>query len=147
VYRLLALSAGAGGVPLVVGGGLLLWLGRPPPTTLPHIKSGKLRALMVTDEKRSAVLPDTPNAAEAGLPKMVMLFWVGFAVPAGTPQPIIERLNKEVIAALATPDGKKRLGDLGLDAVGNTPAQAAKLVDGEIERWTAVIKAANIKAD
>jgi tripartite-type tricarboxylate transporter receptor subunit TctC len=78
---------------------------------------------------------------------MLMLFWVGFAVPAGTPQPIIERLNKEVIAALATPEGKKRLGDLGLDAVGNTPAQAAKLVDDEIQRWTAVIKAANIKAD
>jgi tripartite-type tricarboxylate transporter receptor subunit TctC len=116
-------------------------------TTLPHIKSGKLRALMVTDSKRSAALPDVPNAAEAGLPKMVMLYWVGFAVPAGTPQPIIERLNKDLVAALATPESKKRLTDLALDAVGNTPAQASKLVDDEIQRWGAVIKAANIKAD
>ncbi len=76
-----------------------------------------------------------------------MLFWVGFAAPAGTPQPIIERLHKEVVAALGTADTKKRLTDLGLDAVGSTPAQAAKLVDDEIQRWSAVIKAANIKAD
>jgi tripartite-type tricarboxylate transporter receptor subunit TctC len=138
---------GAGAVLADLLGGQVQMLVSALTTTLPHIKSGKLRALMVTDEKRAPVLPDTPNAAEAGLPKMVMLFWVGYAVPAGTPQPIIERLNKEVIAALASPDGKKRLGDLGLDAVGNTPAQAAKLVDGEIQRWTAVIKAANIKAD
>ena len=116
-------------------------------TPLPHIKSGKLRALMVTDEKRSAVLPDVPSAPEAGLPKMVMLFWVGFAVPAGTPQPIIERLQKEVVIALAAPDTKKRFADMAVDGVGTTPAQAAKLVDDEIQRWSAVIKAANIKAD
>jgi tripartite-type tricarboxylate transporter receptor subunit TctC len=76
-----------------------------------------------------------------------MLFWVGFAAPAGTPQAIIERLNKEIVAALATPETKKRLADLGLDAVGNTPAQTAKLLDDEIQRWSAVIKAANIKPD
>ena len=98
-------------------------------------------------EERAAVLPDVPAAREAGLPRMVMLFWVGFAAPAGTPQPIIERLHKEVVAALDTADTKKRLTDLGLDVVGSTPAQAAKLVDDEIQRWSAVIKAANIKAD
>lgn len=138
---------GAGAVLTDLLGGQVQMLISALTTTLPHIKSGKLRALMVTDEKRAAVLPDIPSAPEAGLPKMVMLFWVGFAAPAGTPQPIVERLNKEAVAALATPESRKRLGDLGLDAVGNTPAQAAKLVDDEIQRWTAVIKAANIKAD
>jgi tripartite-type tricarboxylate transporter receptor subunit TctC len=138
---------GAGAVLADLLGGQVQMLVSALTTTLPHIGSGKLRALMVTDERRSAALPDVPSAPEAGLPKMVMLFWVGFAVPAGTPQPIVERLNKEVIAALTRPDTKKRLTDLGLDSVGNTPAQAAKLVDDEIQRWSAVIKAANIKAD
>ena len=116
-------------------------------TTLPHIKSGKLRALMVTDDRRAGALPDVPSAPEAGLPKMVMLFWAGYAVPAGTPAPIVERLHREFVAALASAETKKRFGDLSLDAVGNTPAQAAKLLDEEIQRWGAVIKAANIKAE
>ena len=138
---------GAGAVLADLLGGQVQVLISAVTTTLPHIKSGKLRALMVTDDKRSPVLPDVPSAPEAGLPKMVMLFWVGFAVATGTPPQVVERLNKEVIAALNTPETKKRLGDLGLDAVGNTPAQAAKLVDEEIQRWSAIIKAANIKAD
>jgi tripartite-type tricarboxylate transporter receptor subunit TctC len=138
---------GAGAVLADLLGGQVQMLVSAVTTPLPHIKSGKLRALMVTDAKRSPVLPDVPSAPEAGLPKMVMLYWVGFAVPAGTPPQIVERLNKEVIAALNTPETKKRLGDLGLDAVGNTPAQAAKLVEDEIQRWSAIIKAANIKAD
>ncbi|HZN24700.1 MAG TPA: tripartite tricarboxylate transporter substrate binding protein [Burkholderiales bacterium] len=138
---------GAGAVLQDLLGGQVQMLVSAVATPLPHIKAGKLRALMVTDEKRSAVLPDVPSAPEAGLPKMVMLFWVGFAVPAGTPQPIIERLQKEVVIALAAPDTKKRFADMAVDGVGTTPAQAAKLVDDEIQRWSAVIKAANIKAD
>jgi tripartite-type tricarboxylate transporter receptor subunit TctC len=102
---------------------------------------------MVTSDERAAVLPDVPAAREAGLPKMVMLFWVGFAAPAGTPPAIIDRLNKEIVSALGTTETKKRLSDLGLDAVGNTPTQTAKLLDDEIHRWSAVIKAANIKPD
>ncbi|HKC44252.1 MAG TPA: tripartite tricarboxylate transporter substrate binding protein [Burkholderiales bacterium] len=117
------------------------------PTALPYIKSGKLRALMVTSAKRVAVLPDVPSASEAGVPKMLMDFWIGFAAPAGTPQPVIERLNKEIVAALAAPATKKRLAELGLEPVGSTPAQATKLVDDEIQRWSAVVKAANIKPD
>jgi len=117
------------------------------PTALPHIKSGKLRALMVTSEKRVAVLPDVPSAPEAGVPKMLMEFWIGFAAPAGTPQPIVDRLNKEIVAGLSAQGTKKRLTELGHDPVGSTPAQAAKLVDDEIQRWGAVIKAANIKPD
>ena len=117
------------------------------PTILPHVRSGKLRGLMVLAETRSSHLPGVPSAKEAGYPGMVMAFWVGVAAPAGTPKPVIDKLNREIVAALQKPAMKTRLNDLGLDAVGNTPAQATKLVEDEIKRWGAVIKAANIKAD
>src|SRR5690242_1109420 len=97
---------GAGAVLADLLGGQVQMLVSAVTTTLPHIKSGKLRALMVTDSKRSAVLPDVPSAPESGLPKMVMLYWVGVAVPAGTPQPIVDRLNRDVIAALGAPETK-----------------------------------------
>jgi tripartite-type tricarboxylate transporter receptor subunit TctC len=117
------------------------------PTALPHIKSGKLRALMVTSEKRSPLLPDVPSAKEAGLPKVAMDFWVGFSVPAGTPQPVIDKLNKAITEALNTADGRKRLAEQGLEPVPNSPAQATQLVAAEMQRWGAVVKAAGIKAD
>ena len=117
------------------------------PTVLAYVKSGKLRALMVTSDTRSSRLPDVPTAKEVGLPGMVMTFWVNFAAPARTPRPIIEQLNREVIAALGKTETKKRFSDLGLDPVGSTPEEATKLLETEIQRWSAVIKAANIKAD
>jgi tripartite-type tricarboxylate transporter receptor subunit TctC len=117
------------------------------PTALPHIRSGKLRALMVTSEKRSSLLPDVPSAKEAGLPKMVMDFWVGFAAPAGTPQPVIGKLNKAIADALNSDNGRKRLAEQGLEPVPNSPAQASQLVAAEMQRWGAVVKAAHIKVD
>ena len=117
------------------------------PTALPHIRSGKLRALMVTSEERSSVLPEVPSAKEVGLPRMVMKFWVGFAAPAGTPAPVIERLNRDIIASMNQPDARKRIADLGLDVVGSTPAQATALVEGEMARWAALIKATGIKPE
>lgn len=117
------------------------------PTILQHVKSGKLRALMVLADQRTSHLPDVPAAKEAGFPSLVMTFWVNFAAPAGTPRPVIDRMNHEVVAALQKPAMKARLNDLGLDAVGGTPEQATRLVESEIQRWSAIIKAANIKAD
>jgi tripartite-type tricarboxylate transporter receptor subunit TctC len=111
------------------------------------VKARRLRALMVTDDKRTRVLPDVPSAKEAGLPQMVMQFWVGYAVPAGTPQPVVERLNQAISSVLNTAESKKRFTELGVDTVGNSPAQATKLVADEMERWTAVIKAAGVKAE
>jgi tripartite-type tricarboxylate transporter receptor subunit TctC len=116
-------------------------------TALPHIKSGKLRALMVTDAKRAATLPDVPSAAEAGVPKMVAHYWVGFAAPAKTPPEVVARLNKEIVDAINSKEGKERFAQLGLDPVANTPAEAARFVDDEIQRWSALIKSANIKPD
>lgn len=115
------------------------------PTALPLIQTGQLRALMIAGETRSPVLPDVPSAREAGLPGMVMTFWVGFAVPAATPPAVVERLNRDIRTGLAQPETKKRLAELGMDAVGNTPAQAQALIESEIARWSAIAKAADIK--
>lgn len=138
---------GAGAVVPDLIAGYVQVLVSAAPTVLPHVDSGRLRALLVTDERRARVLPDVPSVKEAGLPKMVMNFWVGYSVPAGTPQPIVDRLNKEIVTAVNAPEAKKRFVDLGVDPVGNSPAQAAKLINEEIDRWTAVIKSAGIKAD
>ena len=138
---------GAGAVLQDLMGGQVQVLISAVPTVVPYVNAKKLRALMVTDEKRTRVLPDVPSATEAGLSKMIMQFWVGFAVPAGTPQPVVERLNQAIAAVLNGADSKKRLIELGVDTVGNTPAQAVKLVSDEMDRWTAVIKAAGIKAE
>ena len=135
---------GAGAVLQDLMGGSVQVLVTSAPTVLSLIQSGKLRALMVTSEERLATLPDVPSAPEAGLSKMIMKFWVGFAAPAGTPPSIVQRLNRDIVASLALPDTKKRLDELGMDMVGNTSAQAAQLVDEEIARWSAVAKAANI---
>ncbi|WP_239143116.1 tripartite tricarboxylate transporter substrate binding protein [Variovorax sp. WS11] len=117
------------------------------PTALPHIRSGKLRALMVTGDRRNATLPEVPSAKEAGIPKMDMDFWIGFGAPAGTPQPVIDRLNKEIVASLSLPEARKKIDEMGLTAVGNSPAEATQLVNREIARWSEVIKQAGIKAD
>jgi len=138
---------GAGAVLQDLMGGQVQVLVSAVLTIIPYGKYKRLRALMVTDEKRARVLPDVPSAPEAALPKMIMQFWVGYAVPAGTPQPVVERLNQAMIASLNTADAKKRFAELGVDAVGNTPAQATKLVADEMDRWTAVIKSVGIKAE
>jgi tripartite-type tricarboxylate transporter receptor subunit TctC len=116
-------------------------------TALPHVKGGKLRALMVTDAKRSPALPDVPTAAEAGVPKMIAHYWVGFAAPAKTPPEVVARLNKEIVEAINSKESKERFAQLGLDPAPSTPAEAGKFIDDEIQRWSALIKSANIKAE
>jgi tripartite-type tricarboxylate transporter receptor subunit TctC len=91
---------GAGAVLQDLMGGQVQVLISAVPTVVPYVNAKKLRALMVTDEKRTRVLPDVPSATEAGLSKMIMQFWVGFAVPTGTPQPVVERLNQAIAAVL-----------------------------------------------
>lgn len=102
---------GAGQVLQDLMGGQVQALVTSLPTALPGIKSGRLRALVVTGDVRSPLLPDVPSAKEANLPSFAMDFWVGFAAPAGTPQPVIEKLNQAIAAALHSPDGKRRLAE------------------------------------
>jgi tripartite-type tricarboxylate transporter receptor subunit TctC len=115
---------------------------------LPQIKSGKVRGLAVTGTKRSTVLPELPTVAEAlGLPNYEAMNWQGLFFPAGTPQPIVDRVADAVIKILAMPDTREKLESLGYEPTGNTPAQFAALINVEQKRWAAVIKAANITAD
>ena len=117
------------------------------PTALPHIRTGKLRALMVTGAQRNPQLPDVPSATESGLPKMDIDFWIGFGAPAGTPRPVIDNLHRAIVESLALPAARKRIDEMGLTVVASSPEQATALVNREIDRWTVVIKQAGIKAD
>lgn len=111
---------------------------------LPQIKANALRALAVTGEARAAVLPDVPTAKESGLPAFVASSWNALAAPAKTPKDVIARLNKEISAALNSPDIKKKLADLNVEARASTPEQAVALLASETRRWGEVITRAKI---
>lgn len=111
---------------------------------LPQIKANALRALAVTGEKRAAVLPDVPTAKESGLPTFVASSWNALAAPAKTPKEVIARLNKEITAAVNSPDVKKKLADLNVEARASSPEQAAELLASETKRWGEVIIRAKV---
>ncbi len=113
----------------------------------PQIQAGKLRALAVTSAKRFPLLPDLPTIAESGYPTFDALAWNGVVVPAGTPAPVIARLNAEINAILKLPDVVTRMHAAGFDLVGGTPEQFGALMKAEAEKWAPVIKSANIKID
>jgi tripartite-type tricarboxylate transporter receptor subunit TctC len=115
-------------------------------SSIGHIKSGKVRALAVTTAKRSALVPDLPTVAEAGLPGYEANNWNGFFVPAKTPRAIVNRLNQEISTALNAPDIKEFLFKQGLDAAPGTPEQFAAYMKSEMSKWAKVIKAAGITA-
>jgi tripartite-type tricarboxylate transporter receptor subunit TctC len=111
---------------------------------LGQIKGGALRALAVTSDKRFAGLPEVPTVAESGVPGYQASSWNGIAAPAKTPKPVIERLHREVNAALAAPEVRKRLQELGVEARAGTPEALGALLVSEIAKWKAVIERAKI---
>ena len=111
---------------------------------LTQIQAGAFRALAVTGQKRSTVLPEVPTAVEQGVKGFVASSWNALAVPSKTPRDVVARLNKDINAALAKPDVRKKLADLNIDPDGSTPEQAAELLAADIKRWGAVIERANI---
>jgi tripartite-type tricarboxylate transporter receptor subunit TctC len=115
------------------------------PPVLPFIKSGALRALGVTSDRRDAGLPDVPTLAEAGLPGYEASAWNGVAVPVKTPRVVIDRLNREINAAIAMPEMKQRLQDLGIDARGSTPQSFREVLAADIAKWQTVIQKAKIE--
>lgn len=115
--------------------------------SLEQIKAGKLRPIAVAYAKRLPELPDVPTMAEAGLDNFEVSSWNGLAAPAGTPEPIIRKLNETVNAILAMPDVSERLRALGAQAVGGSPQEFAKYVESEILKWREVIKASGISLD
>jgi tripartite-type tricarboxylate transporter receptor subunit TctC len=114
---------------------------------LPHVRSGKLRAIAVTSAKRSAAAPDIPTFAESGVPGYEHEPWNGMFGPAGMPKAVLARVNAEVIRVLHAPEAKKVLEGDGADIVGNTPEQFGIVLKAEIAKWTKVAKAAGIKAE
>lgn len=117
------------------------------PSTLPHIKNGQLRPLAVLAFKRADVLPDVPTYTELGYPQMGDGGWFGLVAPAGTPKPIIDKLNAAAHKAMAMPDYLEKQKSISGESMGNTPDQFAKQIKTAIDRYTAVAKRANIKLD
>jgi tripartite-type tricarboxylate transporter receptor subunit TctC len=117
------------------------------PHVMPHVKAGKMRALAITSEKRSPLLPDVPTVAESGWPGFAVSVWYGFAAPAGTPPEIIARLNKEMNRILAMDDIKKTFHDAGVEPMGGSTQQFDAYFKAQTARWGKVIKDANIVAD
>ena len=128
-------------------GGQVLTMVETVPAALPHIKSGKLRALAVTTPQRIAMLPDVPSTAEAGMPGFEVTSLFGVLVPAGTPKEIINRLNAEITKMLLLPEVKAQLLGQGAFTVTTTPEQAATRVHQEVAKWATVIKDADVKPD
>jgi len=113
---------------------------------LPHVRAGKIRALGMASEKRAAVAPDVPTFIEQGVP-LVGGTWVGILAPAKTPREVVARLSTAMAAAIQRPDVRERFAQLGIDPVGNTPAEFRKFLEEEVAKWAKVIKAANVKID
>lgn len=117
------------------------------PASYPLVRSGKLRALAVTSPKRSALVSQLPTVAEAGLPGFSAQEWNGLWAPAGTPRPVLERLESELRAVMAMPDIRQRLAASGAEAVGGSSADFTRFVQTETAQWARVIKTAGITLD
>jgi tripartite-type tricarboxylate transporter receptor subunit TctC len=112
---------------------------------MPLAREGKLRALAVTSIKRSSLAPDLPTMEECGYPGFQAVPWFGLVAPAGTPKDIVDKLYSETVKALATPEIRAKFAELGVEPVGNTPAEFAAVIKKEIPEWAKVIKEAGIK--
>ena len=116
-------------------------------TALPHIAASRVRALAVTSRARSPLLPNVPTVAESGMPGFEAVTWFGFAVPTGTPRPIIDRLNVEIGKALAMPDIKQKLSAQGIDVAGGTPEQFGAYMHDEFTKWGQLVKDSGAKVE
>jgi tripartite-type tricarboxylate transporter receptor subunit TctC len=116
-------------------------------SVMQHIKAGKLRALAVTGAQRSPAVPDVPTIAESGFPGFEATAWYGVLATAGTPKTIVDRLHDEIVRALALPDVKERLNNVGFELVGGTPDEFAAFIKSEIAKWSRVVRDAHISAE
>jgi tripartite-type tricarboxylate transporter receptor subunit TctC len=117
------------------------------PPVLPHVRSGRLRALAVTSEKRFSILPDIPTVTEGGVPGFDMSTWWGLVAPAAVSKDIIARLQGETVKLLRQNDVKEKIAFAGADTVGNTPDQFGAFIRSETDKYARIVKAANIKLD
>jgi len=136
-------GSGPGLVALVSGEVAVFFPSAPSAT--PHIKANRIRPLGVTTATRSEALPDVPSIAEAGLPGYEATQWFGVLAPAGTPQAIVDRLHKEIVTALKSPDVVKQFSAQSAQIVASSPEQFAAYIRAETQKWAKVVKAAGIK--
>ena len=120
-------------------------IGLPP--AMPYIKSGRLRVIAVTGARRSALLPDAPTVAEAGLPGFDVTSWYGMFGPAGLPRELVMKVNADIAAVLAAPDVKERLATSGADPAPTTPEDLARLVREEVAKWAKVVAESGARVD
>jgi len=116
-------------------------------TMAPMARAGRVRALGTTGAKRSTVLPDVPTISEAGVKDYEATIWLGIMAPAGTPKPIVDRLNAEIGKIVARPDVKKAWNEQGAEPMAMTPAEFEKFLNADIAKWTHVVKVAGVKPD
>jgi tripartite-type tricarboxylate transporter receptor subunit TctC len=116
-------------------------------TVVGNVKSGKLRALAVTTAERSKLMPDVPTISESAVPGFSAAIRYGLAAPAGTPRPIIERLNRELRAAVEADETRQRLALLGADPLTSTPEEYAAEIDTEETKWSAIVKSLTLKIE
>ena len=117
------------------------------PSALPHVQGGRLRAIAITSATRSPLLPDVPTVAESGFPGFDVQSWFGLAAPAGTPKPVIDRLNAELNKVLAAPELRQRFQDLAASPEPGTPEQMRSFAVAETQRWREVVKTSGAKAE
>ena len=136
---------GAGPAITELMGGQVHMLFANPAASIAHVKSGKLRALAVSGDKRSVIMPEVPTVAEAAIPGFEASTWWGILAPARTPDALIAKLNAELARSLTQSDALNRIAALGADVVGGLPQKLADHLRAEIPKWGRVVRAANIK--
>lgn len=117
------------------------------PNLMQYLKAGKLKAIAVTGTQRSGLFPSIPTIAESGVRGYEVSVWFGIQVPAGTPKPVVSRLNRDIVQVLKQPDIVKKFGDLGVDVVASSPEVFSQLIRSEVVKWTQVIKDANVRVE
>ena len=122
-------------------------LGDVPSSLMPQVRAGKIKALAMFAAKRSSGAPEVPTIVEAGGPPVEGSTYVLFLAPAGTPKPIIDRLSAEVAKVVQSPEMKQRFEQLGIDPIGNSPAEAGRFLEDEVAKWAKVITTAGVKAE
>ncbi len=133
-------------IPDLLGGRVTMMFS-PMQVALPLVRDGKLRALAVTSLRRSSAAPELPTIAESGYTGFAVTGWIGLLAPAGTPATILHKLHLETSKALALPDLRAKLADLGMEGIGNSPDEFAAAIKSEIPKWAKVIKESGIKMD
>lgn len=133
-------------LPDVVAGQVHMMIDGPPPF-LPHVKSGKLKALAAASEKRNPLLPNVPTFAEAGVAGMEAGLWYGIVAPKGTPKSVVAKLNAELNRALQQPDLRERFAAMSVEILGGQPDVFGRYINSELKRWGEVARAANIKIE